>query len=387
MDVKAIFSDIDGTIVHYHDPLVSQGYVLVKDAQPPSLGAIPGSPDFVPEKAIWKHQPSGTEIECYRVPSMTLGGGYISCRTLELVELLRQRYDIKFCIVTGARTGTLQARRGCGVLPRADFDVAEGGGRIWQQSYKAPAEPQFVECLWQAAEEQLVGDQDAVLGTNRVPSFIPSFETEVAAKLFPFGFTEKSQHDDAWLNRFIATIGPWEENDKEEDPLKRQGKLWDAYRQLAQDYPKCKLDAASYCSAFLLDHREALKEDPEIENKLRLRFETEFNDKYDVSFFTNLGKGHISASQLGKRSAVEHIAKEKLGIDPAKHAVALFDDENDLQFAKVCGAGFIPSVAHPKVLEDLRTLSEGQWKRTTVEGLLGTEEALVDIVRLKLKYL
>jgi hydroxymethylpyrimidine pyrophosphatase-like HAD family hydrolase len=59
--------------------------------------------------------------------------GVISARTLQQVAHLR-RNDIKFVIVTGARTSTLLQR--LPHLPAADAFVSENGGRIW---YPDPA--------------------------------------------------------------------------------------------------------------------------------------------------------------------------------------------------------------------------------------------------------
>jgi hydroxymethylpyrimidine pyrophosphatase-like HAD family hydrolase len=337
MKPRIVFSDADGTLVHFQSRLEGLGYKL--DATSTA------------EEPCWIHVPSGTVLPCVAVPSLTLGTGYVSKRSNFLVEVLREKFGVKFVIVTGARTSTLVSRRESGALPRADYDIAEGGGKVWARCYSN-------------ASEQLKGNGSEGLKGNVIPL--------IDGRATAFSM------DEAWLDRFVPYLGDWRLNQQVE-PLLRQGPLWEVYRLLHRDYPHCKLDASSYISAFLFDFRDANRSEPEFEEKLRSRFDKEISPEFGITLSTNLGKGHVMPLALNKRSAVQYIC-EKEGVSPSE-CVALFDDENDIVFAEICGFGIVPLVSHDKVEQMLRTQPQ-RYHRCRYEGLLGTEEALERILAL-----
>ena len=96
-----VFSDIDGTLVHYPDDLQEE-MVDVKCRD---------------EKHILKLPPSSTGLR-----------GSISSKTIELCQRIR-RENAKFVLVSGMRTSTLLKR--LPYLPRADAYASESGGRIF----------------------------------------------------------------------------------------------------------------------------------------------------------------------------------------------------------------------------------------------------------------
>lgn len=331
--ITSIFSDIDGTIVHYDKTLKGQGYALLAADDPASAAALAGIPNpWSLPTSVWRHEATNTAVPCFHVPSLTLGGGYISCRTLHLVDVLRS-HGVAYVLMTGARTSTLLARRKSGSLPTADFDVGEGGGKIWARDGAAP---------------------------------------DVAVAV-----------DAAWSARFAHVTGPIEQLD--DDPAVRRGPLWQCFQELrAQGY---HLDCVSMSTSFLVDlgksavvtSKPATVE--EAERALKQAFDDDYSHRFNVTYITNLGKGQVCATGCGKRTVMDYVLCLRGLV--AVEAVAFFDDENDLAFAAQCGGGFLPSVAHSSVtvkLQEKQRLGEANWFRPTIDGLLGTDEGLTQVL-------
>ena len=337
--VRAIFSDIDGTIVHYDNKLMpAQGYELLRTVADGS-----DDPQYgVREAGYFLHRPTGREVKCWRVPSLTLGGGYISARTLELLDELREVHGVHFVLLTGARTSTMLMRRHSHTLPLTAFDVCEGGGKMWRRD---------------------AGPNDA-----------PNVEA-----------------DAQWSGRFEALCGPAGQLDG--PPHERVGGLWDIYRALsAEGYA---LDAKSFSTSFLVDLAKSRACLPladggegrcvdEVEATIKSRFAAGgFGDGKSFWYVTNLGKGQVVAAGSGKHEATAYICAQ-LGVSSAE-CVALFDDENDLEFADMCGAGFVPSVAHgavvPVMAKTNASRGHAAFLRTPIDGPLGSDAALEAILR------
>eukprot|EP00164_Ancoracysta_twista_P010798 GFYU01016418.1.p1 GENE.GFYU01016418.1~~GFYU01016418.1.p1 ORF type:complete len:297 (+),score=39.14 GFYU01016418.1:157-1047(+) len=107
----AVFSDLDGTLVHFPCEFHEWGaQVRGKD------------------KNLYTDTITGDERECVVLPKSTLGHGMISKRSLSLVDDLRQM-GVLFVVVTGARKSTLLER--WEYLPPADVYICENGGRIY----------------------------------------------------------------------------------------------------------------------------------------------------------------------------------------------------------------------------------------------------------------
>lgn len=114
--VRAIFSDLDGTLVHFEQWFSQHGVRVVESggARDPARGAVENE--------------AGERRECVVLPAATMGPGYVSDRTVALVGELRRR-GVTFVIVTAARKSTLLER--IPLLPRADVCVGECGTRIY----------------------------------------------------------------------------------------------------------------------------------------------------------------------------------------------------------------------------------------------------------------
>lgn len=337
----AVFSDIDGTLVHYKDKLEHHlGYKY----QGKTDRVFNGLPIHE-----WKHESSGDAvIETVAVPSATLGGGFCSVKTIQLVKELRAQ-GVLFCVLTGARTSTFIERRDSGSIPEADYCVCEGGGRLWGPS---------------------------------------------------------GELDEAWADQFAAVTGPWR-NQLDGPCDQKQGPLWDCYRRLAETdvlgsgTGKVKLDGKSFATAFMADVRGDTTVSPTLgmatvsdkEEALRRLMEQELTPKYHVAMVVNLGKAHVGPVGLDKSSAVEHIARlagvrlHGRPVDPSlasssRYAAALFDDENDLTFAELCSVGFAPSIAHPSVVPHMEKLGSN-FVRAPIEGFLGTEFAVEQLLAMR----
>eukprot|EP00571_Detonula_confervacea_P001088 CAMPEP_0172314028 /NCGR_PEP_ID=MMETSP1058-20130122/21483_1 /TAXON_ID=83371 /ORGANISM="Detonula confervacea, Strain CCMP 353" /LENGTH=357 /DNA_ID=CAMNT_0013027781 /DNA_START=75 /DNA_END=1145 /DNA_ORIENTATION=+ len=112
--LRAIFSDIDGTLVHYAKDFQKHGVRLVSSNEQTLTAIVEG--------------PNGDRRNCRLLPSLTMGPACVSERTIELVEELRA-HGVLFCVVTAARKSTMLQR--WDLLPACDAHVCEAGSRIW----------------------------------------------------------------------------------------------------------------------------------------------------------------------------------------------------------------------------------------------------------------
>ena len=112
--LRAIMSDIDGTLVHYEKDFARHGVRIVSCDEAAQTATVEG--------------PDGDVRTCRLLPSSTMGPAVISDRTVELVEELRRDHGVIFCVVTAARRST--AERRLPDLPPCDAVVSEGGSRV-----------------------------------------------------------------------------------------------------------------------------------------------------------------------------------------------------------------------------------------------------------------
>lgn len=153
---------------------------------PPCVGRT-GSSAPAPRYVTLRYQPDGTTRTCIELPSLSSGPGYISVRTLELVQAIR-REGCLFVLLTGARSSTYLMRRRTG-LPVVDYECIEGGGRLihdpnarldlasdahseghegWDRTWKEAVGP--LQGLWGLYEE-LKGEGWGVDGRDYYTSF------------------------------------------------------------------------------------------------------------------------------------------------------------------------------------------------------------------------
>lgn len=111
--IRAIMSDIDGTLVHYAKDFTQHGVKLVSSDEKALTAIVEG--------------PNGDRRHCRLLPSATMGPACISERTIELVEAIRDQ-GVIFCVMTAARKSTMMRR--LDMLPTCDAVVCEGGSRM-----------------------------------------------------------------------------------------------------------------------------------------------------------------------------------------------------------------------------------------------------------------
>lgn len=119
--VDILFSDIDGTLVHYPKHFNEYAELISEDT---SLGT-----------ATIRYKHTGEQCLCKILSSTTSGDAYISLRTIELIAQLRDT-GTRFVLITGARSSTYAKRRT--LLPLADFEFYENGGRKVQAGVVDP---------------------------------------------------------------------------------------------------------------------------------------------------------------------------------------------------------------------------------------------------------
>lgn len=299
---RVVFSDLDGTLVHYPKELLEYATIAPCDAASATV------------TVTYNH--TGEARECVTLRSKTGGESYMSLRTRHLIAELRAA-GVVFVIITGARSSTYMGRRP--LLPPADFEFFENGGR------------------------------------------------KLAAGVL----------DPAWTDRFVAEVGPILDRSAllpELPPVeKRDGSLWQLYRQLAHD--GWKIDTRDYMTNIRVDVK---KSEGKTASQFQAIVENECPKRALASSF-NLGKGDIYPRGSGKANAARHIL-DTLAID-AMDAIALFDDDNDLELGALVGRSFLPGVTHPSVLEALK--HQPTWTLTEQRGVLGTESALETILALR----
>ncbi|KAL7698395.1 hypothetical protein N2W54_001471 [Lotmaria passim] len=437
-DVTAVFSDIDGTLVHYAKTLHKLGYEKLESAPlswrkddekfedcvdrllwecyPSALrderfAAVPCQ--------YWRHTQSGRVVKAYELYNLSLAGAVISENTILLMELLQcgsslyrglgiatmnsvkrtiAPKPVVCCLITGARTSTFLRRRHGGSLPQTAFESCEGGSKLWCR---------LVDPAGWFKDEAEVSDGGS--------------QGKSKAALF-YSAAEDAPMDVEWTNRFSEVTGFHADKSVEDSRHLRDSKrtIWSLETELNEG--GFSTDHRDYDTSFLIDIRNSpcVRSSPlhepsaatqfpllfddalEAEKYVVSRFRETYNELYGVELFVNLGKGQVNARGSGKQGVMLHVLDKVAEADSqangtpiagkkrfcAENTVALFDDENDLRFAELCGAGILPSVAHEEVLSHKQwrcDAGERRWFRPPIEGLLGSEWALKQIVLFKRK--
>ncbi|KPI86463.1 hypothetical protein ABL78_4447 [Leptomonas seymouri] len=436
-DVTAVISDIDGTLAHYAKTLKKVGYERL-ESEPPLWRQDDKRHEDEVDRLLWdcypqsfrnerfaslpyqywRHTVSGRVVKAYELYNFSLAGAIISENTILLMELLQCKSSlysglevstvyhqsssavackpVVCCLITGARTSTFIRRRHGGSLPQTAFESCEGGSKLWCRLLNSS------EWFKDDANE---GPGSAKAGNN-------SFFYPPQAKDVPM--------DVEWTNKFSGVTGFRADKSDEENKHLRESKrtIWNLEAELNK--AGFATDHNSYDTSFLIDipNSPCVRSSPshkasnaagyllsfddavEAEKYVVSQFRETYNDLFGVELFVNLGKGQVNASGGGKRGVMLHVLDKSAEMDSqannageldgkrfsVEHTVALFDDENDLQFAELCGAGILPSVAHEEVLSHEQWRCdprERRWFRPPVEGLLGSEWALKQVILFK----
>ena len=141
--IGAIFSDMDGTIVHYPEAQAEHG--SWGETSPSGRGLQFTAAD------------TGEEAEILLLPPSVSTGvqGLISFRTLQLVRDIRAR-GVKFVVISGCRFATMMTRLPW--LPASDAIVMENGGRIFLRDPAGLCTTALVEDMaWRARMDHAAG--------------------------------------------------------------------------------------------------------------------------------------------------------------------------------------------------------------------------------------
>ena len=366
----SVFSDVDGTLVHYPAHLQGQ--------------RIGGNDDHSTENDKEDHS------LLYLPPSKTGTRGIISKRTLQLVHELRygsneeeqsttatcnSKAKTPFILISGMRTTTLFQR--LPYLPRADAYVCESGGRIFY--------PRSVSGLEE--EDGLVKDLD----------IHPVSYTGIASTdATPFVLVE----DMEWRHRIsqanAAGTDGYTNNDDCFPIEKRKGKLWEFASSLIKDGHV--LDTSDYATSFRVNRKhqrtDAAMSFDEFLDTCCTNKKSIIPDGLDCS--TNLGCVDVYPAMSGKRNGAEYLVRKLLqqqseiedanvtkqqsqapsSISLKTNAYCLCDDDNDIEMALASKRAYLPSITS----DSIRKLVNQQHDEGRRSSLIVTEDKETGIV-------
>ncbi|KAL3791631.1 hypothetical protein ACHAW5_000627 [Stephanodiscus triporus] len=377
---RIVFSDVDGTLVHY--PSHRRRMAEAEDAA---------------DESIIIHLP----------PSKTGARGVISARTLSLCHRLRHGRDVggdgggggrivnggvPFVLVSGMRTTTLFQR--LPYLPRADAYVSESGGRIF---YPRPIIPK-------SEEEDGDGDEfyggidvavaDSGGGGSSVEGVVVrpvSYPDMPPSDAVPFGLVEDAHWRELMSGRNSA--GP--DGYDDDIPIgRRRGRLWESARSLSgRGYV---LDADGYATSFRINRKQQTSDESIAGFDAFVAAERAdgvggrdgaMSIFDDLGCSTNLGCVDVYPAMSGKRNCAEYLLRKFLcggggvggggggggeeeeegageyregeagggqrSVSLKTHAYCMCDDDNDIEMAVACRAAYLPSVTS----ESMRALA------------------------------
>jgi len=342
----ALFSDLDGTLIHYEDQL-SDGIRIEPDDG--VSGRVNLVYDTLPK----------TIVPCRVLPTLTKGCGYLSERVVELVDTLRV-HGVFVALLTGARSSTLYRR--LPLLPVVDAIAWENGGRLMWRADAAYVE----DVTWARRLEPWTGPHPWCAADECV---VPREQDS------PYPST--------------AVDGS---SDEHPDPV---APLWQAASELAT--AGWMLDTREYYTAFRVDIASSLRsrnvqwERPASSTAATTAVNGVVTEQHmqaaaadirarvtplGLQTASNLGKLDVFPGCSGKRNVAEYIlARTGCTRD---QAVAMIDDDNDIELAEWCGSAYLPNVSHEHVRAVIQEHPE--WKLSTFSGPLATEEALTAVL-------
>jgi len=344
----AVFSDVDGTLVHYPKHLMQE-----------------------PESSV---DSDGIDL-LYLPPSKTGQRGVISSKTLRLCQKLRHR-GMPFVLVSGMRSTTLFQR--LPYLPRADAYVSESGGRIFYP----------VDAPLDDDKNKIDGLVDGVLVNPEPYTGCPSSHHN------PFTLVE----DMEWRNQIsnlqcagsdgYSTLAPRAGSDgfstlTPPTPIEhRKGTLWEHARTLQKR--GFFLDSSGYATAFRINRKHQESDlASNFDNFLQIcKMREDIPDEVGCS--TNLGCVDFYPNMSGKRNVCAYLLGKFLGhhdkaVSLKSHALCLCDDDNDVEMALACRKAYLPSITS----ESMQTLASENRDMIVTENIdegkvesLATEAAL-----------
>lgn len=332
--IKIIFSDIDGSLIHYPNEL--------QDHESP--------------RSKQQEQDDETNLILALPPSATGLRGLISSQTLATCRDLRLEKDVKLVLVTGARTSTLLNR--LPYLPKADAYCTEAGGRIFY-----PTDDTGIDCCLEDIG-QFTYTPVEYSGANIANGDLKPFglrEDMVWRKRMEVGGAgteayvgnEVLSHrchgemeDEECLIDYESTDGfPLVED---EVPVsQRKGHLWQYANQLVER-EGFVLDTKSYSTCFRVNSKH------QTNGNFKALLDGDISHPaLHIGKSTNLGCIDFYPAVSGKANCCQYIANE-LGFNLSTEGVCICDDDNDTEMALACSHSYIPSLTSESMLDTLR---------------------------------
>eukprot|EP00531_Pseudo-nitzschia_arenysensis_P004155 CAMPEP_0116132338 /NCGR_PEP_ID=MMETSP0329-20121206/9491_1 /TAXON_ID=697910 /ORGANISM="Pseudo-nitzschia arenysensis, Strain B593" /LENGTH=477 /DNA_ID=CAMNT_0003626839 /DNA_START=52 /DNA_END=1482 /DNA_ORIENTATION=+ len=362
-DIKIVFSDLDGTLIHY----------------PPSQDENKHSKG----KQLLEFPPSSTGLV-----------GIISAKTLSLVDEIRNQNNVKFVLVSGMRTSTLLQR--LPYLPRADAYCSENGGRIFYPIDASDETQDETKKIIRSIDRRGDDDDDNDGGDDDIFWIHPKrYKHQGNAEKGgdphrnrPFAIRE----DKAWRKKMKEAIGgdffgSYSLQETFDDPAassmplnERDGLLWDFARDLMYQHDFV-LDTKGYATCFRVNKKqqtsEAAKESSpsKISAFLNSPPWNEESKKESIASSVNLSCVDFYPSCSGKKNCCLYLASkffpnecqpkvvsmdatedEDSSEESAKvsspeedflsnHSVCMCDDDNDLEMALACQHAYLPDIS------------------------------------------
>lgn len=367
-----VFSDVDGTLVHY----------------PPHLELNNGGDDDDDGNDGSDGDGGGNDDEILRLPPSKTGTrGEISARTLQLCGKLRRRgtnNNTPLVLVSGMRTSTLFQR--LPYLPRADAYACESGGRVF---YPQPV-------VANDADDDDDSTNEAVI-VRPIP-----FAGAAPPDLEPYILQEDMERRSA-----MASISGTDGYDDAIPPLERVGKLWDHARTLTKR--GYVVDARGYATSFRINRK---LQDPKLfaaEAPFDFDAFVESSSRGEgvpegLACSTNLGCVDFYPRVSGKKHCCEYLVRKLLRNDDgtsdndhrdgsnhvdnddaattatlSENALCMCDDDNDLEMALACRRAYFPSITSESVRRTVDDVADGgkdpQGKLVVTEN---TERGIVE---------
>ncbi|KAL3930840.1 MAG: hypothetical protein SGBAC_011588 [Bacillariaceae sp.] len=349
--IKIIFSDIDGSLIHYPKSQHNNETQEHHDDESNRILALP---------------PSATGLR-----------GAISSRTLVTCRDLRVEKGVKLVLVTGARTSTLLNR--LPFLPKADAYCTEAGGRIFY--------PTDVDCCHNegALQSQYTYTPHEYSGANIASEDLKPFglredmawrkrmedggagvESYKGNEVFSSRCDGNDDDDDdgECLIDYESTDGfPFAED--EVHVSKRQGNLWNYANQLVEQ-EGFVLDTKSYSTCFRVNKKHQTND----KFNALLAGDIHPPDTRKIGTSTNLGCIDFYPAVSGKKWCCQYIADE-LGFNLATESVCICDDDNDIEMALACSHSYIPSLTSERMVDVEQIV-------TSTADMHGCEVGIVD---------
>ncbi|CAJ1941091.1 unnamed protein product [Cylindrotheca closterium] len=281
-----VFSDLDGTLIHY--------------------------PEYLPDndESLLKLPPSSTGMR-----------GVVSSETLKLTQDLRTQGK-KFVLVSGMRTTTLLNR--LPYLPKADAYCSEAGGRIFYPTDK------LTEGCFQVDPK--------------------TFEGATKEDLKPFGIVEDMdwrREMEKYTGEFDLDGSSFENIESfESTPAEnRVGGLWDYARDLQKK--GYVIDIRGYSSCFRLNK---MKQTQISDKDFQRLINKKVLAKNGLATSVNLSCIDIYPAISGKKNCCQYLGEKFFPDVPkseilSNHAICLCDDDNDIEMALAVRHAYLPSLA------------------------------------------